>query len=119
MFSKPWARALAIFGHSTQDEDAFPARDEDAFQAVAPKADEIEALDLDLASPAEAFEILRRSVMAGNAGELPVPVVRDRTPPHLRHVAAGVEGSLSVYRYEEVAPAPRKSARARTVNRAT
>jgi len=111
MFAKPWARALAIFGH--------PVHEHEAPRAVASEADGIDALDLDLASPAEAFEILRRSVMAGNAGELPVPVVRDRTPPHLRHVAAGVEGSLSVYRYEEVAPAPRKSARARTVNRAT
>ena len=115
MFAKPWARALAIFGH--------PAHEHDAPQAVTTEVDQvearIEAMNLDHASPAEAFDILRRSVMSGGAGERPVPVRQDRTPPHMRHVAAGVEGALSVYRYDEIAPAPRKSTRSRSAARAT
>jgi hypothetical protein len=54
--------------------------------------------DLDLDTPADAFEALRRVALAARQGEALVLVERrHHTPPHQRHLKKSVTSALSIY----------------------
>ena len=101
MFTKPMARALAAFGLSSGAEAPSPE----------PEPLEIATGDLNLDQPAEALEALRRAALSNGPGESPSPVQPARVPPHLRHIAAGVDQSLAVYADKQ----PRRGGRARSI----